>query len=540
MADRLPVPQLAKEQSTQYLPKGPQDQPLICEAFNGVATSTTRVGVPDEKVYWMDGLIPLGPRQARTLYGVGDALEIDSAASIVFFQFVNIGATPYALVVHSDGSIHAANTETYASSEIAAAGTITNASRLTVGISQYGSLYALIVAQQTDGYFIWDGTTFYEPGDVFDGSTIPTAIGGTGVETYAGRIWIIDGTELTFSAPGSLTNFSSSGGGSIESTDSFLRVRFIQVLSTNGFLYLIADSSINYISNVQTSGSPATTTFTNQNADPEVGTPWPSAVGTFGRNILFANSFGVHGSYGAQVTKISEDLDGVYNTVANFGGLIPSTAKALIFGKKVWMLLLPIIDPVSSEQVNKLLMFIDSGNTRRWFASEQDVDLLYIQSQEIDSVLTAWGSDGAALYPLFQEPSVAFTKTVQTRLWDRPTGIQTTKKNTRLWGMLQYYSLLAPEVRVTIDNETGLGQENEITAGPTQMMWENNADQTMTWTNNAGDTMTWYGSGSGISILDPTTISQNGVLSGITASTEAADMAFVSLMIDAQIAGYRG
>ena len=45
----------------------------------------------------------------------------------------------------------------------------------------------------------------------------------------------------------------------------------------------------------------------------------------FGRNIVFANSFGAHISYGAAVTKISEELDGVYNTVpiANFGTLVP-------------------------------------------------------------------------------------------------------------------------------------------------------------------------------------------------------------------------
>ena len=119
---------------------------------------------------------------------------------------------------------------------------------------------------------------------------IPLAISGTAIEVYSGRVWIANGPTITFSVPGSLIDFSSAnGGGNFTSSDSFLRVAYIQLKQTNGFLYLIGDSSVNYISGVQTSGSPPVTTLTNQNADPEVGSPWPATVDVFSRNILFAN-----------------------------------------------------------------------------------------------------------------------------------------------------------------------------------------------------------------------------------------------------------
>ena len=150
--------------------------------------------------------------------------------------------------------------------------------------------------------------------------------------------------------------------------------------------------------------------------------------------------FGAQVSYGGAVTKISEMLDGVYNTVPNFGNISPSAGKAIIFGKKCWILLLPIIDPVSGQQVNKLLLW--SG--KLWWAATQDVPLIYIQHQEINSVLTSYGTDGLSVYPMFAQPSTAVQKVAQTKLWDKPGGYQFTKFVTRFWGIVQYYDPVRP------------------------------------------------------------------------------------------------
>lgn len=601
---RFNVPRPAKQQRNPYLPDGPPE-PLIFEEFEGINTQTTRPGVDDKQMAWCDGFMPIARRKLRTLYDVGEPIHFEDNNNISFFAFANIGATPYCIVVHTDGSIHAVNTDTGLETEIATTGTIQNASRLNVGITQYGSRYVMIVTTQTNGYFLWDGSVFYQPGGIgpvititnagsgyasaptvsFSGGSgsgaaatatvangvvtritvtnpgtgytsapsisfsggggsaaaatatfMPSAISGTAIEIYAGRVWIANGAVITFSAPGSVTDFSTAnGGGNFTSSDSFLRVRFIQLLQTNGFLYLIADSSINYISGVTTSGTPATTTFTNQNADPEIGTPWPSTVNTFGRNILFANAFGAHVSYGAAVNKISDMLDGVYNTVDNFGDLIPSAAKAIIFGKRVWLLLLPIIDPITGQQVNKIFMW----DGKRWWASSQSVLINYIQYQEIDSVLTAWGSTGQAIYPLFQEPSVALRKTVQSKLWDKPGGYMFGHSNNRLWALAQYYSIEEPDLSVTIDNENG-GSPTTVPLAPMALTWTNNAGAPITWTNNSAQAITWYSAGTGIVVMPPTGVGQQGVLQGLTIETNAADMALISMAIDSQITEYRG
>ena len=297
--------------------------------------------------------MPLGPgRNLRTMYDVGPALFTPADGdTIVFFDFFNISTTPYMLVVVTSGEIYAVNTNTGSSTSIAPDGTITNPVRTGVGLTQYGSQYVQIVAQQTNGYWIWDGTTFYVPGGPLPPgtagtsglTTMPVGLGGSAIENYLGRTWIANNATITFSAPGSLIDFSSAdGGGNFTSTDSFLRVKFVGLKQTNGFLYLIADSSVNYISGVQTSGSPPVTTFTNQNADPEVGSPWPATIDVFNRNILFANAFGAQVSYGGSVTKISEMLDGVYNTVPNFGNITPSRRQ----GHHFWQ---EMLDPAAAD-----------------------------------------------------------------------------------------------------------------------------------------------------------------------------------------------
>lgn len=519
---------------TPYTPAEPPD-PLIFEIFDGINTQTSRPGVKDEQMWWCDGFMPIGPRLLRVMRDHGAGFT--PAGGVVFFAPVNIGDTPYHLVFCPDGSIEAWNINTRLGTQIAAPGTIQNPSPSTTGISQWGSEYAIIVTQQANGFFLWNGATFYKPGDAAPVTgTMPTGVGGSAVETYQGRIWIANNASIQWGAPGSLSNFTTAaGGGSFSSSDSFLRVRYTQLRQTNGFLYLIGDSSVNYISNVQTTTTvPITTTFTNQNADPEVGSPWGAAI-VFNRNILLANSFGVHVSYGAAITKISDPLDGVYNTIPDFGSFVPSVAKAVIFAKKVFVLLLPIVDPYTGQQTNKLLLW----DSKRWWASSQSVSLIYIQSQEINSILTAWGTDGVSIYPLFQSASAEFTKVVQTKLWDRPGLIKMTKAASRLFGMFRYYSDEAPQLRISIDNETTTA-EQEFDLGPLNFTWFNEDGAPIAWENTLTEAIDWTSAQEGIVLLDPTAIGQNGALIGLTLATEAADMALIQLLVQVEIANYRG
>lgn len=406
-----------------------------------------------------------------------------------------------------------------------------------------GSVSGVTVVLPGSGYVTAPVIEIIDPNNPVARATVdvmPSGVGGSTGQTYQSHLWIGNGSRIQLSAPESLVDFSTAnGGGAFKSTDPFLRVAWSALVQTNGFLYLVADSSVNYISGVQTNtpqgGSP-TTTYTNQNADPEVGSPWPPSVGVISENVIFGNAFGVHVTFGGRVSKISTALDGVYNSVPNFGGLIPSSCKAIVYGRRIWAILIPIVNPVTGQPQNKL--FCWEPETKRWFATSQDVELVYVKHQEISSVLTAYGTDGTTIYPLFQQPSTAFTKTIQSKLWDNPH-YMFQKTQSRLWGMAYYFSALSPGLDVSIDNENGVAN-NTVDVGLQIARWVNDVGAAATWRNGSGAVAEWLVLGLGVVIFEPQAVAQTGVLAGLTLTTSAADMTLISLTIDNNTWTYRG
>ncbi len=117
---------------------------------------------------------------------------VSSLSNIVFYDFANIEAMPLAIIFLADGSIVQVNTLSGVATTIAPTGTITDPSRANCDISQWGNQYVIIVATQTDGYFLWDGALLYHAGTLAPGITMQyvgagyssaptvTAYGGSG------------------------------------------------------------------------------------------------------------------------------------------------------------------------------------------------------------------------------------------------------------------------------------------------------------------------------------------------------------------------
>jgi hypothetical protein len=366
---------------------------------------------------------------------------------------------------------------------------------------------------------------------------MPFGLSGTTVEVYQQRVWISNGSAVDAFPPKNRTIFSSAdsavnfgdGGGAFQSRDSFLRVGYHWLKQSNGFLYLGGDSSVNYVSGVTTSTPSSTavtaqpiTTFGNQNVDPQLGSPWPSSVQVFSRNIVFANSLGIFVSYGGAVQKVSEPLDGFYATGSIFGSTSNfSSAVANIFGIAVYMLLLPVTDLRTGALTNKLLMWTG----KKWFTSQQDVDLTYIATQEINSVMTAWGTDGTNIFRLFQTPSVGFQKSAISKLFSNPA-YWTTKTATRLSGVAIGDGTIQ-QLAISIDNELGTGAGN---ASQGVLLQTGGLTWNLIWGNLA------WGSG-GLDVFGPYSVAQQGRMLGMSVVTNMGDGALLSLNLGGQVYG---
>lgn len=307
---------------------------------------------------------------------------------------------------------------------------------------------------------------------------MPFGIQGNAIEVYQSRVWISTThikVKIFFSAPSSAVNFSpNDGGGVFPATDSVLRYQWGALIQSNGFLYLIGDSSVNYVSGVNTGGSPAITTFSNLNVDPQIGSPWRDSVVSYSRAVIMANPFGIHAIYGGAVQKISTPLDGVFGTRPTSDVLNnPSSAVAQVFGVHVYMLLAPIIDPITGGSRNILFMW----DGKRWWTAGGG--LVKIASEEWGSTLNAYGTDGFSLFQLFAHPSINITKTIQSKLWMRPA-VNVQKKAQQMYAFFEATKVTT--LNFTADTESG-------STAITQGAFAASAGTTTFARSNAGDAL---------------------------------------------------
>lgn len=255
---------------------------------------------------------------------------------------------------------------------------------------------------------------------------MPFGLSGNSIETFNSRVWLSypfqktttpTGGDFSVTAGGSLTDTATSDGGLFfTNTDRFLRKQYTGIRQSNGYLYFLADSSISVVSNVQTAGDPPTTTFTYQNVDPQIGMAWRDSCQDFGRTIVFANATGVYGLYGGAATKISSKLDQLFaNAILppDPRAVTPCSAVATIFNVKHYFLLLTILDTNSFAPTNVMLAW----NEKEWTIVSQTPVLIYIGTQEVNSECVAWGTDGASIYPLFNQASATLQKRIVTKTY---------------------------------------------------------------------------------------------------------------------------
>lgn len=295
---------------------------------------------------------------------------------------------------------------------------------------------------------------------------MPFGVSGSSIETYQQRVWLMfpnqqvkannAGTMLV-SAPESYTDFATSDGGLIYvSSSPFLRAQYFNIKQSNGYLYPFGDSSVDVISNVQTGGSPTTTTFNYQNTDPQTGTSWRDSYAAYARSILFSNIFGVFGLYGGSATKISAKLDDIF-TNAIFppaaNAVTPCSAVANIFSQKIFLMLMTIQDPVTFAYRNVMV----GWDEHNWGLFSQESTLTYIATQIVDSNLIAYGTDGKNVFPMFSQPSTTLIKRLVTKLYGAESQILVKEADMIV---IQARDLSAAQAGITfqtatIDNENG-------------------------------------------------------------------------------------
>ena len=272
------------------------------------------------------------------------------------------------------------------------------------------------------------------------------------------------------------TSPRSDGGGSFTSkADGFLKSQFVNLKQANGFLYLFGDSSINVISNVQTTGTTPTTTFNNQNVDPQTGLAWRDSLAAFGRTLCFANSSGVYALFGGAAEKISQKLDNLFAT-ANFLTVIPTMFITILFGTRCLGLTFNTKDPTTGTQRTIMALW----NGAKWFVASQSVVPIITTTLQQSSVPSGWGTDGASLFPMFTVASAALPKKIVSKLWKGSSQI-VFKNAMRLYCRTLDIAGTGVLITGTVDSDQRASVAFSLTSN---LNWLNNAGQPIQFQNN--------------------------------------------------------
>lgn len=449
--------------------------------FGGVNQTDTRTSIGDDEFAWLENAIPVGKGNLRLVPGSASILATVSAGITSMWGVVmRTGANTSSLIltVNDDGSMNQIDASSGTNTVIAAAGTVTPRARLTM----WKDNPALII-DPTKGYFEWTGTSTV--------LALSTTLLGVDIASFSGRVWIVNAVNgeptrtRTFSAPDSHTNFqASAGAGTATLTDSAFPGPIHRLLSALEQLWEVGPGAVNAISNVQTSGTPLVTTFSDTNIVSNVGSTFPSSVTSFFRTFLFLTPYGVYAIVGATPQKLSDKLDNLFPDLTL--GLDAPAAVGTVHNVFVWCVLVPYSDPeLAPGDTRSLLLCFTAG---KWFFASVGRDggmtLTAMTNVLVGALPKIFVTNGTQIFQLFADEDADVDYKIQSKLYD--FGDSTQMKQWLRFGMeLQSDNVVSPTV--TLENELPSDDE-EIAI---------TASNTITFTGLGGGIITFIGFGSG-------------------------------------------
>lgn len=303
--------------------------------------------------------------------------------------------------------------------------------------------------------------------------------GGVDIASYAGRVWVANGRTVTYSSPGSYTDFEvSTAGGAFIITDESFHSVITAMAANNNYLYIFGANAIQIISNVTVSSSGITagqTSFSNNNITGAVGSGFPASLILYDRSVLFADTYGFHGVFGATVKKASDKIDGTFPAIDTTKTI--SGGLALLYNNIVPVFLFQYLDPNNGGTSRPLMACLRNGEW--FFASQLATATLICGAYKGDSPVL-FSTDGTNIYKCFADSTVLISTTLQTAL--QPMGEPWTIKQSMKLGLELTSNVSLSGTAVV---QTEISQSDPITKSTANIIWINNQYTQVNWINNS-------------------------------------------------------
>lgn len=476
MADAPPIKEQAKDERAVFS--------KVFRKWGGIYTRSARTGMPEDRWYNLENLQPIGDANLHVVPGLSAALYNFAADTVYAGQYANLGGIDYFYCFAVSGKIYQYQ---ISSSAVTTINPTTLLSGANSQLDQWANLAILFI--DSSGYYSWNGTSFTK-------ITVTGApSGGNAIAVYQGRVWIFQG-RVGFFSVASGTNGANTGYGNNASdwltasgssffalTDPQIRTNVTRAISANGYLYIMAGSSINVVADVYvpTGASPPVPVFTNLNVQAIIGTDQPYSVFPYNRSLMFSNSIGAWSLDGTTATKLSDDIDGTWqyrDTSLPLSGGQLTVNNILTAG----FLFKRLADPVFGS--NTIVACWWDG--KWWFINNGAIT--FVMSGFVAGVPALFGLIGNKLYQLCAQMTTPPNTAWQGPLWD--LGDPVRNKEMLIAGIeLQIYAL-GGAITLSAD---GPATSTPITAaGSGGVTWINNEGNTVTWENNSDQPITWF------------------------------------------------
>lgn len=467
--------------------------------INGVNTSSSRIAIPDDKVYNLENIIPIGPQNNHVVDNISGVL-VDYGADFIYYQkSANLNNQEYVINFSTAGLIHLFNVSTNTDQVLNPGLPLSGSGSR---CDQWKNTVLLFI--DSSGYYAYDGSTFQK----ITGPGVPSS--GDDIAVYAGRVWIAQGRLLVNSGANDYTapSFLATNGAAFNSlTDPQIRSKVQRMIVSNGVLYVVSNTGVNAIYNVQVAPNavPPTPTYQNDNVQGVIGSDQPaSVIPADGGSFHMANEYGVYKVYGVQAPKISDDINGTWQFLdPNFK---ISAGQVVIEGILCSAFLIKRLnDPVFGSNTVIAIYTqraapsaIQSGEIIWWFANFGNITS--ITSAIVGGVLCLFCMIGNKMYRLFADPSTAPSAVVQTKLYPMEDDLQA--KEVVLAGFGAVFSLVGSAISLSVDSKDfsyDTGATVAIQTGP----WINSVGLQGQWVNSSNVLGGWFAQSTSLIFASP-------------------------------------
>jgi hypothetical protein len=314
---------------------------------------------------------------------------------------------------------------------------------------------------------------------------------------FAGRVWW---ASTNASGAYRVLNFTGTAGfddtnpanaaGATTILDNDLSHNITAIRNKNNYLYIFGDSSVRQIGSITVSSS--VTLFTPLTLASDIGTTFLMTIQSYNRLVLFANTAGVYGIFGASVRKISDDLDGIFQ-LADFtlpmSSSLNDVHSTLTAGGSIhcYLLLLRYLDPAVGPRT-----IICVYQNDQWFVVSQGSALLSIMAIFLASTQQwdTFASSGADVTQLLQTPGASVPILFRSALSSNRDPL---KSKRLIRAGVAVTSGIAQTFNFTAETENS-ADVSPLTAAAV-VNWVNNSGQQINWQNNSFGTVSFIGGG---------------------------------------------